>query len=172
MSKFYSALVLALHVSDLIGPSSGAFCTGCIRRLWYVVIRVVLDVSSSTCVSCWTAYILQDDTRTLQCQVLARVGFRTPDHPACSPSHCGVWATRLPSLLILTLRRCDWWTLVTFRASDRKRYAIFFPVFELSSSVCIKWFVFLSRHVASLSDYGFKVLATRKWTLHQLTMNK
>ena len=33
MSKFYSAPVLARHVSDLIGPSSGAFCTSCIRRL-------------------------------------------------------------------------------------------------------------------------------------------
>ena len=38
--KFYSALKLARHVSDLIGPSSGAFCTSFIRRLWYVVIRV------------------------------------------------------------------------------------------------------------------------------------
>ena len=38
MSKFYLALILARHVSDLIGPSSGAFCTSCIRRLWYVVI--------------------------------------------------------------------------------------------------------------------------------------
>ena len=37
MSKFYSALMLALHVSDLMGPSSGAFCTSCIRRLWYVL---------------------------------------------------------------------------------------------------------------------------------------
>ena len=35
--------MLALHVSDLIGPSSGAFCTSCICRLWYVVIRVLLD---------------------------------------------------------------------------------------------------------------------------------
>ena len=49
MSKFYSALMLALHVSDLIGPSSGAFCTSCICRLWYVVLLcVLLDVSSST----------------------------------------------------------------------------------------------------------------------------
>ena len=38
--------MLALHVSDLIGPSSGAFCRSCIRRLWYVVIRVLLDTSS------------------------------------------------------------------------------------------------------------------------------
>ena len=27
MSKFIQHLLLALHVSDLIGPSSGAFCT-------------------------------------------------------------------------------------------------------------------------------------------------
>ena len=44
MSKFIQQL--ALHVSDLIGPSSGAFCTNCIGRLWYVVIRVLLDTSS------------------------------------------------------------------------------------------------------------------------------
>ena len=46
MGEFYSALMLARHVSDLIGPSSGAFCTSCINRLWYVVIRVLLDTSS------------------------------------------------------------------------------------------------------------------------------
>ena len=28
----YSSLMLARHVSDLTGPSSGAFCTSCIRR--------------------------------------------------------------------------------------------------------------------------------------------
>ena len=31
-SEFYSALTFARHVSDLTGPSSGAFCTNCIRR--------------------------------------------------------------------------------------------------------------------------------------------
>ena len=31
-SEFYSALTLARHVSDLTGPSSGAFCTSCICR--------------------------------------------------------------------------------------------------------------------------------------------
>ena len=46
MSKFYSALMLARHASDLTGPSSGAFCTSCIRRFWYVVIRVLLDTSN------------------------------------------------------------------------------------------------------------------------------
>ena len=46
MSKFYSALMLARHVSDLIGPLSGAFFTSRICRLWYVVISVLLDTSS------------------------------------------------------------------------------------------------------------------------------
>ena len=47
MSEFYSALMLARHVSDLTGPSSGAFCTSCIRRLWYVVLLcLLLDTSS------------------------------------------------------------------------------------------------------------------------------
>ena len=39
--------MLALHVSDLTGPSSGAFCTSCIRRLWYVVLQCVLIDTSS-----------------------------------------------------------------------------------------------------------------------------
>ena len=42
----YSSLMLARHFSDLTGPSSGAFYTSCIRGLWYVVIRVLLDTSS------------------------------------------------------------------------------------------------------------------------------
>ena len=42
MSKFYSVPKLPRHVSDLISPSSGAFCTSCIRRLWYVVLLCVL----------------------------------------------------------------------------------------------------------------------------------
>ena len=46
MSEFYSALMSARHVSDLTGPTSGAFYTSCIRRLWYVVIRVLFDTSS------------------------------------------------------------------------------------------------------------------------------
>ena len=46
----YSALMLARHVSDLIGPSSGGFCTSCMCRLWYVVILcVLLDTSSCIC---------------------------------------------------------------------------------------------------------------------------
>ena len=42
MSKFYSALMLARHVSDLIGALSGAFCTSCICRLRYVVLLCVI----------------------------------------------------------------------------------------------------------------------------------
>ena len=38
MSEFYSALMLARHVSGLISPSSGAFFTSCIRRFGCVVI--------------------------------------------------------------------------------------------------------------------------------------
>ena len=46
MTEFHSSHKLARRVSDLTGPSSGAFRTSCIRRLWYVVIRVLLDMSS------------------------------------------------------------------------------------------------------------------------------
>ena len=46
MSKFIQHFLLARNISDLIGPSSGAFCRICICRLWYVVIRVLLDTSS------------------------------------------------------------------------------------------------------------------------------
>ena len=42
MSEFYSALKLDRHVSDLVGPSSGAIFTSCIRRLWYVIVRTVV----------------------------------------------------------------------------------------------------------------------------------
>ena len=42
MTEFYSALMLARHVSELI---------------------------KTLCVSCWTACILQDDTRSIQCQL-------------------------------------------------------------------------------------------------------
>ena len=42
---FFQHFLLARHVSDLIGPSSGAFCTSCIRRLCCVVIRILLDTS-------------------------------------------------------------------------------------------------------------------------------
>ena len=41
-----SQFILPRHVSDLTGPSSGAFCTSCICRLCYAVIRVLLDTSS------------------------------------------------------------------------------------------------------------------------------
>ena len=41
MSKFYSALMFALHVSELIGPFSGAFVYNLYVQTWYVVIRVL-----------------------------------------------------------------------------------------------------------------------------------
>ena len=37
--------MLAGHVSDLIGPSSGAFVYKLYVQIWYVVIRVPLDTS-------------------------------------------------------------------------------------------------------------------------------
>ena len=59
MSKFYSALMLARHVSDFIGPSSGAFCTSCTRRLWYVVLLcVLLDTSSRYGCTCRVVRVL------------------------------------------------------------------------------------------------------------------
>ena len=69
MIEFYSALMLARHVSDLTGPSSGAFVNKLYVQIWYVVIRVLLDTSSPYEVVGRTAYMLQDDTRSLQYQV-------------------------------------------------------------------------------------------------------
>ena len=45
MSEFYLSHMLARHVSDLTGPSSGAFYELYVQ-IWYVVIRVILDTSS------------------------------------------------------------------------------------------------------------------------------
>ena len=47
MIEFYSSHMLARHVSDLTGPSSGAFYK-LYLQIWYVVIRVLL-VRSETC---------------------------------------------------------------------------------------------------------------------------
>ena len=41
MSEFYSALMLARHVSYLTGPSSGAFVYKLYVQIWYVVLRRV-----------------------------------------------------------------------------------------------------------------------------------
>ena len=58
MSEFIQHL-LALHVSDLTGPSSAAFCTSCIRRLWYVVLLcVLLDTSSRNSWTCRVVRVL------------------------------------------------------------------------------------------------------------------
>ena len=56
MSEFYSALMLARHVSDLIGPSTGAFYKH-YSQVWHVVIRVLLDTSSRYEVVGRTAYV-------------------------------------------------------------------------------------------------------------------
>ena len=45
MIEFYSSLMLARHVWDLSGPSSGAFYK-LYLQICYVVIRVLLDTSS------------------------------------------------------------------------------------------------------------------------------
>ena len=46
MIEFYSSHMLAQHVSDLTGPSSGAFFYKLYVQICYVVIRVLLDTSS------------------------------------------------------------------------------------------------------------------------------
>ena len=45
MSKFIHYICLARHISDLIGPSSGAFYK-LYLQIWYVVLPVLLDASS------------------------------------------------------------------------------------------------------------------------------
>ena len=42
----YSSRMLARHVSDLTGPSSGAFVYKLYVQIWYVVIGVLSDTSS------------------------------------------------------------------------------------------------------------------------------
>ena len=42
MSEFYSALMLARHVSDLTSPSSGAFFYKLYSQICYVVLLCVL----------------------------------------------------------------------------------------------------------------------------------
>ena len=50
--------MLALHVSDLTAPSSGAFYK-LYLQIRYVVIRVLLDTSSHyEVIGSWTAYVL------------------------------------------------------------------------------------------------------------------
>ena len=46
MIEFYSSHMLARHVSDLTGPSSGTFVYKLYVQIWYVVIRELLDRSS------------------------------------------------------------------------------------------------------------------------------
>ena len=51
--EFYSSYMLARHVSDLTGPSSGTFFTSCNRRLWYVVILVDTGHDTASHYSWW-----------------------------------------------------------------------------------------------------------------------
>ena len=41
MIEFYSSHMLARHVSDLTGPSSGALVYKLYVQIWYVVVRVL-----------------------------------------------------------------------------------------------------------------------------------
>ena len=86
--------MVARHVSDLNGPSSGVF-SSCMLQIWYVVFCVLLNMSRcyavvgrtssynqnmlshqtlwvnliiKHCASCWITYILQDDTWSIQYQ--------------------------------------------------------------------------------------------------------
>jgi hypothetical protein len=47
MIEFYSSLMLARHVSDLTGPSSGEFVCKPYVQIWYVVIRILPHTKSS-----------------------------------------------------------------------------------------------------------------------------
>ena len=59
MSEFYSSRMLARHVSDLTGPSSGAFYK-LYSQIWYVVLLcVLLDTSSRYKVVGRTQFFLQ-----------------------------------------------------------------------------------------------------------------
>ena len=63
--------MLARHVSDLTGPTSGAFLQAVFADLVCAVIRVLLDTPSRYEVVGRTAYISQDDTRSLQYQFIS-----------------------------------------------------------------------------------------------------
>ena len=52
--------MLARHVSDLTGPSSGTFFYKLYVQIWYVLIRVLLDTSSRYEVAGRTSRILLD----------------------------------------------------------------------------------------------------------------
>ena len=67
---FIQHFLLARHVSDLIGPSSGAFCTSCIRRIWYVVIHVLLDTSSRYGWTCRVVRTVVPHTKSLRIQLV------------------------------------------------------------------------------------------------------
>ena len=79
MSKFYSAR----HVSDFTGPLSGAFCTSCIRRLRYVVIRVLLDTSNRNGWTCRVVRTVVPHTKVCEyslCKTLLMMDRWGPKH--------------------------------------------------------------------------------------------
>ena len=127
--------MLARHVSDLTGPSSGAFFlphtksanASCTKRSWRWTGEFrnmsswhmwwINPVIRKLCVSCWTAYKLQDDTRSVQYQnewenvakeweVVLDWSLRhqsTFCTSLCSASKCGlcidlVWLVRRPEV--------------------------------------------------------------------------
>ena len=67
----FADLVCAVIQSRFVWVIGQVLWRRCIMKLWYrsAVCDCVLLLN---CVSCWTAYILQDDTRSLQCQVFLR----------------------------------------------------------------------------------------------------
>ena len=63
--------MLARHVSDLTGPSSGAFYKFYLQ-IWYVVIRVLLDTSSR--------YFVHTKSANTTCKTLLKMGRWGPKH--------------------------------------------------------------------------------------------
>ncbi len=56
MIEFHSSHMLSRHVSDLSGPSSGAFVCKLYVQICYVVIRVLFNMSSPYEVICTLRY--------------------------------------------------------------------------------------------------------------------
>ena len=60
--------MLARHVSDPIGPSSGAFIYKLYLQIWYVVIRVLLDTSSLYERNAWMCPVVRVLPHTKVCE--------------------------------------------------------------------------------------------------------
>ena len=68
MIKFIHNTLEARHVSDLNGPSSGAF-SSCMLQIWYVAVRVLLDMSRCYAVVGITAFFLRKNTTYQICNI-------------------------------------------------------------------------------------------------------